>query len=194
MARWQCPWPWRHSQTFISLQTVEDPMVDYWCRVRSLALTHTHNDVAILVQRRTLLSIFLFLLSRPPPVCTKVGGCVSSVNCQDWSLLFRECGQGLVPWSEVVSGRSSPLFCLFVANACLSCLVLGRSLQLGSWACYRTPPTVLHTITTMSSGLCPKPCPSFGSLPKPCSCMLSNHLGFGPRCLSGMFSTLFHRR
>ena len=36
-----------------------DPMVGYWCRVGSLALTHTHNDVAILVQRRTLLSIFL---------------------------------------------------------------------------------------------------------------------------------------
>ena len=36
-----------------------DPMVGYWCRVGSLALTHTHNDIAILVQRRTLLSIFL---------------------------------------------------------------------------------------------------------------------------------------
>ena len=34
-------------------------MVGYWCRVGSLALTHTHNDVAILVQRRTLVSIFL---------------------------------------------------------------------------------------------------------------------------------------
>ena len=39
-----------------------DPMVGYWCRVGSLALTHTHNDVAILVQWRTLLSIFLLLL------------------------------------------------------------------------------------------------------------------------------------
>ena len=34
-------------------------MVGYWCRVGSLALTHTHNDIAILVQRRSLLSIFL---------------------------------------------------------------------------------------------------------------------------------------
>ena len=46
-----------------------DPMVGYWCRVGSQALTHTRNDVAILVQRRTLLRI---LLSHPPPVCTKV--------------------------------------------------------------------------------------------------------------------------
>ena len=38
---------------------VADPMVGYWCRVGSLALTHTHNDVAILVRWRTLLSIFL---------------------------------------------------------------------------------------------------------------------------------------
>ena len=34
-------------------------MVGYWCRVGSQALTHTHNDVAILVQWRTLLTIFL---------------------------------------------------------------------------------------------------------------------------------------
>ena len=39
-------------------------------RVGSLALTHTHNDVAILVQWRTLLSIFL--LSRPPPVAPRL--------------------------------------------------------------------------------------------------------------------------
>ena len=58
-----------------SAAVLADPMVGYWCRVGSLALTHTHNDVAILVQRRTLLSIFL--LSRPPARCTKVVGCVS---------------------------------------------------------------------------------------------------------------------
>ena len=115
-----------------------------------------------------------FLLSRPPPVFTKVVGCVSSVNCQDWSMLHREC--------EVVSGHSSPLVCLFVTNACLSCLVLGCSLQLGSRACFQMPLLVLHTITSMASGLHPKPCPSFGSLPKPCSCYLSNPLGFGPCC------------
>ena len=126
------------------------------------------------------------MLSRPPPVCTKVVGCVSSAYCQDWSLLLPECGQGLVPWSEVVSGRSSSLVCLFVANACLSCLVLGRSQQLRSWACCQMPPVVLHTITSMASGLYPKPCPSFGSMPKTCSCYLSNHLGFGPCCFSGI--------
>ena len=37
-----------------------DPMVGYWCRVGSQALKHTRNDVAILVQRRTLLRILLF--------------------------------------------------------------------------------------------------------------------------------------
>ena len=45
-----------------------DPMVGHWCRVGSLALTHTHNDIAILVQRQTLLSIFLlfsFFFSLP---------------------------------------------------------------------------------------------------------------------------------
>ena len=46
-----------------------DPMVGYWCRVGSQALTHTRNDVAILVQRRSLFSI---LLSHPTPVRTKV--------------------------------------------------------------------------------------------------------------------------
>ena len=39
--------------------TLADPMVGYWCRVGSQALTHTRNDVATLVQRRTLLSILL---------------------------------------------------------------------------------------------------------------------------------------
>ena len=29
---------------------IADPMVGYWCRVGSRALTHTHNDVAILAQ------------------------------------------------------------------------------------------------------------------------------------------------
>ena len=66
---------------------------------------------------------------------------------------------------------------LFVANACLSCLALGCSLQLGSWACFQMPPVFLHTITSMASWLYPKPCSSFGSMPKPCSCYLSNHLG-----------------
>ena len=47
-----------------------DPMVGYCCRLGSLALTHTHNDVAVLVQWRTLLSIFL--LSRPPPVAPRL--------------------------------------------------------------------------------------------------------------------------
>ena len=60
-----------------------------------------------------------FLLSHPPPVCTKVVGCVSSVYCLDWSLLFRECGQGLVLWSEVISGRSSSLVYLFDCSVCI---------------------------------------------------------------------------
>ena len=53
-----------------SAAMLADPMVGDWCRVGSLALTHTHNDVAIFVQRRTLPSIFL--LSRPPPVAPKL--------------------------------------------------------------------------------------------------------------------------
>ena len=53
-----------------SAALLADLMVGYWCRVGSLALTHTHNDIAILVQRRTLLSIFL--LSLPPPVAPKL--------------------------------------------------------------------------------------------------------------------------
>ena len=52
-----------------SAAMLADPMVGYWCRVGSPALTHTHND-AILVQWRTLLSIFL--LSRPPPVAPRL--------------------------------------------------------------------------------------------------------------------------
>ena len=42
---------------------IADPMVGFWCRVGSLALTHTHNDIAILVQQRTLLSIFYVKLT-----------------------------------------------------------------------------------------------------------------------------------
>ena len=158
-----------------SAAMLADPMVGYWCRVGSLALTHTHNDVAILVQWRTLLSIFL--LSRPSAVAPRL-----------LAGFIREL-PGLV---AALPAGSSPLvrsrlraLCttgLFVANACWSCLVLGRSLQLGSWACFQMPPVVLHTITSMASGLYPKPCPSFGSMPKPCSCYLSNLLGFGPRC------------
>ena len=133
-------------------------MVGYWCRVGSRALTHTHNDVAILVQRRTLLSIFFVI---PPTArCTKVR----------WLCFIREL-PGLVAAPPGVQAGSSPLIrsrlralCttgLFVANVCLSCLALGCS----------------HTITLMASGLYPKPCPGFGSMPKPCSCYLSNHLG-----------------
>ena len=90
--------------------------------------------------------------------------------------------------SPLVRSRLRALFTtgLFVANACLSCLALGRSLQLGSWAFFQMPPVVLHTITSMATGLYPKPWPSFGSMPKPCFCYLSNHMGFGPRCFSGI--------
>ena len=128
-----------------------DPMVGYWCRVGSLALTHTHNDFAILVQWRTLFSIFL--LSRPPPVAPRL-----------LAGFIREL-PGLVAALPGVRAGSSPLvrsrlraLCttgLSVANACRSCLALGRSLQLGSWACFQMPPVILHTITSMASGLYP---------------------------------------
>ena len=49
-----------------------DPMVGYWCRVGSLALTHTHDEVAILVQQRTLLTIFVVV----PPTARLHQGCV----------------------------------------------------------------------------------------------------------------------
>ena len=51
-----------------------DPMVGYWCRVGSLALTHTRTDifgaVAIWDQRRTMLSIFVV-----PPTARLHQGC-----------------------------------------------------------------------------------------------------------------------
>ena len=156
------------------------------CRVESLALTHTRTDifgaVAIWDQRRTMLSIFVV-----PPTARLHQGC--------WLCFIREL-PGLVAAPPGVRAGSSPLVRsrlralfttgLFVANACLSCLVLGRSLQLRLWACCQMPPIVLHPITSMASWLYPKPCPSFGSMPKPCSCYLSNHLGFGPCCFSGI--------
>ena len=46
-----------------AVEAVADPMVGYWCRVGSLALTHTHSEVAILVQRRTLLSVTCLLVA-----------------------------------------------------------------------------------------------------------------------------------
>ena len=42
----------------------------------------------------------------------------SGILLRTGSLLLRECGQGLIPWSEVVSGRSSLLVCLFVRDGC----------------------------------------------------------------------------
>ena len=103
-----------------------------------------------------------------------------------WLCFIREL-PGLVAAPPGVRAGSSPLvrsrlraLCttgLFVAYACLSCLALGCSLQLGSWAFFQMPLVFLHTITSMASGLNPKPCPGFGSLPKPYSCYLSNHLG-----------------
>ena len=61
-------------------------MVGYWCRVGSLALTHTHNDVAILVQWRTLLSI---CFSSWRKLC---GGCVARLwraSCKISTVLVR---------------------------------------------------------------------------------------------------------
>ena len=54
-----------HRTTIALQKIIADPMVGYWCRVGSLALTHTHNDIAILVQRRTLLSIFSLTIRTP---------------------------------------------------------------------------------------------------------------------------------
>ena len=158
-----------------SAAMLADPMVGYWCRVGSQALTHTRTDifgaVAIWDQRRTMLSIFVVP-----------------------SLLLRECGQGLVP---LVRRRLRALFTtgLFVCGECMPVMSCIGPL-FSAWvvgllpdATYSSPDDHFDGI-----GLYPKLYPSFGSLPKPCSCNLSNHLGFGPRGLSGMFSTLFYRR
>ena len=108
-----------------SAAMLADPMVGYWCRVGSLALTHTRTDIFGAVHLPFGISgeqCSAFLLSRPPPVCTKVVGCVSSVYCQDWSLLLRECGQGLVPWFSPKSSplmRSSPQLVCFFCSECM---------------------------------------------------------------------------
>ena len=97
-----------------SAAMLADPMVGYWCRVGSLALTHTRTDifgaVAICGSAANNAQHFCCPAHRPH---------ARLLACQDWSLLLRECGQGLVPWSEVVSGCSSPLVCLFVCSECM---------------------------------------------------------------------------
>ena len=53
-----------------------DPIVGYWCRVGSLALTHTRALIssALWPLGNSGEQCSAFLLSRPPPVCTKVVG------------------------------------------------------------------------------------------------------------------------
>ena len=76
-----------------------DPMVGYWCRVGSLALTHTRTDifgaVAIWDQRRTMLSIFVV-----PPTARLHQGC--------W-LCFIRVLPGLVAAPPGVRAGSGPL-------------------------------------------------------------------------------------
>ena len=76
-----------------------DPMVGYWCRVGSLALTHTRTDifgaVAIWDQRRTMLSNFVV-----PPTARLHQGC--------W-LCFIRVLPGLVTAPPGVRAGSGPL-------------------------------------------------------------------------------------
>ena len=170
-------------------------MVGYWCRVWVTGIDSLTSSALspFGISGEQCSAFFCCPAQRPftPRLLAVFHPCIARIGrCSSGSA-------GRVS-SPLVRSRLRALFttglfvCLFEANACLSCLVLDRSLQLGSWACCQMPPSVRHTITSMALGLYPKPCPSFGSLPKPCN--ISNHLGFGPRCLSGMFSTLFLRR
>ena len=103
-----------------------------------------------------MLSIFVV-----PPTARLHQGC--------W-LCFIRVLPGLVPAPPGVRVGSGPLARsrlralfttgLFVANACLSCLVLGRSLQLRSWACCQMPPIVLHTFTSWHQGCILSPAPA----------------------------------
>ena len=76
-----------------------DPMVGYWCRVGSVALTHTRTDifgaVAIWDQRRTMLSIFVV-----PPTARLHQGC--------WLCFIREL-PGLVAAPPGVRAGLSPV-------------------------------------------------------------------------------------
>ena len=82
-----------------SAAMLTDPIVGYWCRVGSLALTHTRTDifgaVAIWDQRRTMLSIFVV-----PPTARLHQGC--------W-LCFIRVLPGLVAAPPGVRAGSGPL-------------------------------------------------------------------------------------
>ena len=78
-------------------------MVGYWCPVGSLALTHTHNDVAILVQWRTLLSIFLLWLLFS--VLERCGSFTFSFQGQ-----FDDCAPCSSVCSKEYQGRASSKF------------------------------------------------------------------------------------
>ena len=83
-----------------SAAMLADPMVGYWCRVGSLALTHTRTDifgaVAIWDQRRTMLSIFFCCPAHRPfaprllavfhPCIARIGRCSSGSAGRVWSL------------------------------------------------------------------------------------------------------------
>ena len=167
---------------------IADPMVGYWCRVGSLALTHSRTDifgaVAIWDQRRTMLSIFFVV----PPTATLHQGC--------W-LCFIRVLPGLVAAPPGVRAGSGPLARsrlwalfttgLFVCSECMpvmSCIGPQSPAQVVGLLPDATKSSPHDHF--VASGLYPKPCPSFGSMPKPRSCYFSNHLGFGPCCFSGI--------
>ena len=91
--------PEEHRAVSCGTARVADPMVGYWCRVGSLALTHTRTDifgaVAIWDQRRTMLSNFVV-----PPTARLHQGC--------W-LCFIRVLPGLVTAPPGVRAGSGPL-------------------------------------------------------------------------------------
>ena len=77
-------------------------MVGYWCRVGSLALTHTHSDIAL--KRRTLLGIFLLFLL------------LMAVNVSSLLRMFSRLFCALPLCSALNGGRAGLLISLFATR------------------------------------------------------------------------------
>ena len=168
---------------------VANPMVGYWCRVVSLALTHTRTDIfgAVAIwDQRTMLSIFVV-----PPTARLHQGC--------WLARIGRCSSGSAGRVWSLGPKSSPgalhhwFVCLQRMHAChvlywAAVSSLGRGPVARCLLYFSTRSLRWHQGCILS------PAPALAPSRSHVLAISQIIWVSGPRCLSGMFSTLFDRR